>query len=128
MIIGVGVDIVDIRRIDNLLQKFQDRFTKRIFTPKEVDYCFSKSNPSSYLAKMFSIKEAAIKAISDTKNLAWHDMEISHDANGKPLMTLSGNALRNLQKKTTNFNIQISTSDEVNYAIGFVIIESLAIQ
>lgn len=125
MIIGVGVDIVDIRRIDHLLQKFQDHFIKKIFTQNEAKYCLSKKNPSNYFSKMFSIKEATIKAISDAEDLSWHDMEISHNKDGKPIMSLSGNALRNLKKKTANFNIQISTSDEKNYSIGFAIIESL---
>lgn len=125
MIIGVGVDIVDIRRIDAILQKLQPQFIRKIFTQEERDYCLSKSSPASYFAKMFSIKEATIKAISNTSGIAWHDMSISHDANGKPIMTLSGNALQNLQNKSPKFNIQVSTSDEKNYAIGFVIIESV---
>jgi len=125
MIIGVGVDIVDIRRIDNLLQKFQNHFIKKIFTKKEAEYCLSKKNPSNYFAKMFSIKEATIKAISDTDGLTWHNMEISHNNNGKPIMILSGNAMRNLKNKANNFSIHISTSDEKNYAIGFAIIESM---
>ncbi len=124
MIIGVGVDIVDIQRIDHLLQKFQDHFVKKIFTQNEAKYCLSKKNPSNYFSKMFSIKEAVIKAISDAEGLSWHDMEISHNKNGKPIINISGNALRNLKKKASNFNIQISTSDERNYAIGFAIIEA----
>lgn len=125
MIIGVGVDIVDTRRISNLLQKFQDHFIKKIFTKSEAEYCLSKKDPANYFSKMFSIKEATIKAISDVEGLSWHNMEISHNKDGKPIMTLSGNALMNLKKKTQNFNIQISTSDEKNYAIGYVIIESI---
>lgn len=125
MIIGVGVDIVDTRRINTLLQKFQDHFIKKIFTESESKYCLSKKDPANYFSKMFSIKEATIKAISDVKGLSWHDMEISHNKDGKPIMTLSGDALINLKKKTQNFNIQISTSDEKNYAIGYVIIESI---
>ncbi|MDO4974878.1 MAG: holo-ACP synthase [Alphaproteobacteria bacterium] len=125
MIIGVGVDIVDTRRINSLLLKFQNRFIDKIFTQKESEYCLSKKDPSNYFAKMFSIKEATIKAISDSEGMSWHDMEISHNDDGKPIMTLSGNALRNLRKKTQNFNIEISTSDERDYAIGFAIIESV---
>lgn len=125
MIVGVGIDIVDIRRIDSLLLKFQDKFTKKIFTEKEIESCKSRGNPVCSFAKMFSLKEATIKAVSDAKGIAWHDMEITHDENGKPIMTLFGNALRNLQKKTKNFNIQVSVSDEKNYAVAYVIIESI---
>ncbi len=125
MIIGIGVDIVDIRRINHLLQKFQNHFINKVFNRNEAKYCLSKKDPSNYFSKMFSIKEAVIKAISDAEGLSWHDMEIFHNKDGKPIMNLSGNALRNLKKKASNFNIQVSTSDERNYAIGFAIIESI---
>lgn len=125
MIIGVGIDIVDIRRIDALLHKFQDKFIKKIFTEKESERCLAKANRAHSFAKMFSLKEATIKAISDAEGIAWHDMEVSHDENGKPIMTLSGNALKNLQKKTKNFNIQVSVSDEKDYATAYVVIESV---
>lgn len=125
MIIGVGIDIVDISRITSLLQKFGNHFVNKIFTPKEIAFCKSRSSSVSSFAKMFSLKEAMIKALSNAKGLAWHDMEISHDENGKPLMTLSGIALKNLLSKTNNFNIQVSVSDERQYAIAYVIIEDL---
>ena len=125
MIIGVGIDIVDIRRIDSILRKFNEQFLNRIYTETEIRFCYSRSDAVSSLAKMFSLKEAMIKALSDAKGIGWHDMQISHDENGKPIMHLSGKALENLKKKTSNFNIQVSVSDEKKYAIAYVIIESV---
>ncbi len=125
MIIGVGVDIVEIRRIDALLHKFPNRFVTKFFTLKESQYCLSKINSANYFAKMFAIKEATIKAISHVEGVSWHNMEIRHNKEGKPIMVLSGKALENVKQRADNFDIQISTSDEKNYAIGFAIINSL---
>ena len=125
MIIGVGIDIVDVRRIDSILWKFKEQFLNKIYTDAEIRFCYSRSDAVSSLAKVFSLKEATIKALSDAKGIGWHDMQISHDENGKPIMHLSGKALENLKKKTSNFNIQVSVSDEKKYAIAYVIIESV---
>ena len=125
MIIGVGIDIVDVRRIDSILRKFKEQFLNKIYTDAEIRFCYSRSDAVSSLAKMFSLKEATIKALSDAKGIGWHDMQISHDENGKPIMNLSGKALEHLKKKTSNFNIQVSVSDEKKYAIAYVIIESI---
>ena len=125
MIIGVGIDIVDVRRIDSILRKFKEQFLNKIYTDAEIQFCYSRSDAVSSLAKVFSLKEATIKALSDAKGIGWHDMQISHDENGKPIMNLSGKALEHLKKKTSNFNIQVSVSDEKKYAIAYVIIESV---
>lgn len=125
MIIGVGVDIVDIDRIDSLLRKFQNHFLNKIFTKSEIEFCSTRVNAVSSYAKMFSLKEATIKALSDAKGIRWHDMEILHDANGKPTVSLSGVALANVKSKTDKFNLQASVSDEKKYVVAYVIIEGL---
>lgn len=124
MIIGVGIDIVDIERIASLLEKFQEHFLKKIYTEQEIQFCFSGKNVASSLAKMFALKEAMIKALSDAKGIKWHEMEVFHDINGKPLMNLTGKALENLEAKAEKFNIQVSVSDEKKYAVAYVMIET----
>jgi holo-[acyl-carrier protein] synthase len=124
MVIGVGVDIIDIRRIERLIHRHQDRFTKRIFSDREIAFCTGRSRTAASFAKMFSLKEATVKAISDFSGVRWHDMEITHDSFGKPVVSLFGNALKNLKKKAENFLISASVSDEKNYATAFVLIES----
>ncbi|MDR1390915.1 MAG: holo-ACP synthase [Holosporales bacterium] len=124
MIIGVGVDIVDIKRIATLLKKFGNKFEKKFFTNHEVVFCNKRCNPENSFAKLFSLKEATIKAVSNASGITWHDMEVTHDVNGRPIMSLAGNALKNLQKKSENFSIHASVSDEKGYATAFVIIET----
>ena len=74
---------------------------------------------------MYALKEATIKALSDARGVCWHDMEIRHNNDGKPLIVLSGKALENLLKKATNYAIQATASDEKQYAVGYVIIDTL---
>ncbi len=126
MIIGTGVDIVDIRRIDRLFQKFGDHFLNKIFTKSEIAFSKTRKEFVSTLAKIFALKEATVKAISNTNGLKWHDMEVSHDDSGRPLVTLSGQAFSNVSQKSgkcSNFRIHASLSDEKDYAIAFVLIE-----
>ncbi len=125
MIIGVGIDIVDIRRIDSLLQKFGNHFLKKIYTADEVRFCTSRKNIAGSLAKMYALKEATLKAISDVKGIHWHDIEIRHDLNGCPRIELTGNALLNLHRKIETYDIHATTSDEIKYAIAYVVIQSV---
>ena len=125
MIIGVGIDIVDVRRIDALFQKFGAHFLNRIYTDQEIAFWCARNSVANSLAKMYALKEATIKALSDAKGIKWHDMEICHDLNGKPEVKLRGVALENIQKKAKTFSIQASASDEQIYAIAYVLIEGV---
>ena len=124
MIIGLGIDIVDTTRVDSLLRKFGDHFLNKIYTPSEIQFCRSRVDMSNSLAKMFAIKEAAIKALSDAKGIRWHDIEIHHDCYGKPLLGLSGVALKNISSKSKAYSINVSVSDEKKYAAAVVVIET----
>jgi holo-[acyl-carrier protein] synthase len=123
VIIGVGIDILRIPRVSHLISRFPIRFRAKIFTEDEVEFCDSRSDYASSFAKMFALKEATIKAISDTDGIRWRDMEITHDSNGKPIVALNGGALRNVLKKAREFSVSASVSDEREYASAFVIIE-----
>ncbi len=123
MIIGVGIDIVDVRRIDALFRKFGTHFLKKIYTEQEIAFCCSRRDVANSLAKMYALKEATIKALSDAEGIKWHDMEVCHDKNGRPEVKLRGIALENIQSKAKDFSIQASASDEQMYAIAYVLIE-----
>ena len=127
MIIGIGVDILDIKRIERLYHKFGDKFTTKIFTKQEIEFCKKRTRYLESLAKMFSIKEAVIKAISDVSGVFWHDIEVFHDKNGKPFIGLSGKALDNVKIKTqgNDFNFEVSVSDEIPLVCAFAILEML---
>ncbi|MEZ5692156.1 MAG: holo-ACP synthase [Rickettsiales bacterium] len=133
MIIGIGNDLTDIRRIEKLLENFGDKFENKIFTKTERDYANKKTtiiNKAATYAKRFAAKEAFLKAIGSgmRDGLSWHDMEITNDKNGKPELSITGNTLKKLEymtTKNTTINIFLSLSDEYPYAQAFVIIDSV---
>lgn len=119
MIKGIGIDIVELNRIETAIHKHKN-FPKRILTPKEQTI-FSELSPTrqtEFLAGRFAAKEAFAKAIGTGigKSLSWQDVEIIPDKNGKPQITL---------KKTVG-TIHISISHSKQYAVANVIIESPA--
>jgi len=126
MIIGIGTDIVDIGRIQKLLDRHQHHFVDKIFTRKEKEKANSRKNSAAVYAKIFAAKEAFIKALGGSYNMNWHDMEISNNVLGKPLLTLSGNGLLILREQCSGkkHSIHLSLSDEPPYATAYVIIEA----
>lgn len=125
MIIGIGTDITDIRRIKKLLEKSGARFEEKIFTAGERKKARSrKAGMAATYAKRFAAKEACIKALS-TRHIAWHDMEVSNLENGAPTLALKGDALKQLKKLTPRgkkARILLSLSDEYPYALAWVIV------
>jgi holo-[acyl-carrier-protein] synthase len=122
MILGAGIDILDTRRIERLIVKFGSQFERKIFTDAELEFCRRREKSVESLAKMFSIKEAVIKAISDVAGVRWRDIEIFHNDLGKPVIELSGQALAKTLEKSRHFQIEASTSDEPPFVAAFVII------
>ncbi len=137
MILGVGNDLVDIRRIENSLTRFGKRFENRIFTPAEQQYARRNKNAdiravASTYAKRFAAKEACYKAlnIARNNNISWQDIEVIKNASGTPEIKLSGAALTQLQKITPanmQAKIFVSLSDEYPYAQSYIIIDSVQI-
>lgn len=126
MIVGVGVDILDSRRIARLFDKFPDRFVRKIFTSKERDFLEKRRLDVAAMAKMFAMKEAVIKAVSDVSGIFWHDIEIGHDDNGKPFVELGNVALKKAVKRAASreFKFEVSVSDESPYVCAFVVFEA----
>ncbi|CUS77657.1 holo-[acyl-carrier protein] synthase [Candidatus Kryptonium thompsonii] len=121
MIMGVGVDIVEIERFKNLTERWGEHFLKKIFTQREIDYCLSKKNKYQHLAGRFAAKEAISKAISTGWSgiFKWKDVEILNDEYGKPEVILY-NQLK-AQFESCSFHISISHS--LNYAVAFAVVE-----
>ena len=86
MIIGVGIDIIEVERIRASHDKFGERFLKRILRPEEIAYCFSHAQPAPFLAARFSAKEAISKAFGTGigRQLGWQDMEVRRKESGQP--------------------------------------------
>lgn len=126
-IIGLGNDMVDIRRIEKSMNKYNGRFTRRIFTPSEIKYCSSKGKPASSFAKRFAAKEAFVKALGTgiAKGVSWQDINIVNDDLGKPSLEIRGTALKIIKKLIPvdmEYQLDVSLTDEYPYAQAVVII------
>jgi holo-[acyl-carrier protein] synthase len=130
MIIGLGSDLADIRRVEKSLERFGDRFTHRVFTELERQRSDRKSDPAASYAKRFAAKEACAKALGTGIRHAvfWRDMGVANLPSGQPTMALTGGALKRLQAITPAGHrsvIHLSLTDDHPYAQAFVIIEAL---
>lgn len=92
MIVSVGVDAVEIDRIQALLERSGERFERRVFTPAESDYCLSRQRPAESFAARFAAKEAVMKCLGTgwTEGTAFHEIEVMRSAAGEPSIALAG--------------------------------------
>ena len=125
MIIGIGIDLVDITRIKIIIKK-NSNFLKKIFTKNEILYCGKKKTSSNCFAKRFAAKEAFVKAIGEgfRDNINFINIEIKNSKKGKPFIYLSKKIISKIKKKLkiNNLYIYLSISDEKKYAIANVVI------
>lgn len=123
MVEGLGVDIVEIKRIEIALKKWGDSFLKRIFTDREIKYANERKTCYQHFAARFAAKEAVYKAFGGDNglNVEWKNIEILNEKNGKPLVELHDKALL-LKKKQHIKKIIISLSHTKNYAVGTAIL------
>jgi holo-[acyl-carrier protein] synthase len=124
MILGIGTDIVRIKRIEKALAK-SDALAKRILRPAEWQEFEACGDKARYLAKKFASKEAVVKAIGSGigNGFSWQHIEIEHDKLGKPIIQAIG-AFKQWCEQHNVSNIQISIADEKKYATAFVVIEA----
>ncbi len=117
--ICIGNDIVNVLRIESIIDKYGKIFLKKIFSKKEITYCSSKKNPNIHFSGKFSAKEAVIKAIGHfdpSCKIFFKDIEILNDENSRPFVNLKKDSLESL-----NVKITISHTDE--YASSFALIQ-----
>ena len=124
MIVGTGVDISEVDRIEAAVKRFGDRFLKRVFTPAEVRYCMGKPNTAERLAARFAAKEAGMKAIGTglRHGVTWHDVEVLRLPGQRPVLEFHGKAAEfavRLGCKRTH----LSLSHTKEQAIAYVILE-----
>src|SRR5881227_1086509 len=102
MILGIGSDMIDIRRIEQASERFGDRFLERIFTDAERRKCERRANRSASYARRFAAKEACSKALGTgfRNGVFWRDFGVTNLASGQPCMQLTGGALRRLEEIT----------------------------
>ncbi|MBU2497902.1 MAG: holo-ACP synthase [Proteobacteria bacterium] len=124
MIYGIGVDLVDIRRIEKALERWGDRFVKRVFTETEAQACLKKPYPPSPFALRFAAKEAFSKALGlgMRRGLRWRDIEVFHSPGGRPGLKLQG-ASSDICQKHKISRLHLSLSDDGRYGVAMVILE-----
>ncbi|MDD5255816.1 MAG: holo-ACP synthase [Candidatus Omnitrophica bacterium] len=114
MIVGTGVDITEVKRLKQAVERWGDAFLTRVFTQRELENARGRTSLYQHLAGRFAAKEAVFKALGDSA-LGWKDLQILNDAEGKPCCTL-------LNKKAADFMIYVSISHVKNYAVANAIV------
>ncbi|MFA5878788.1 MAG: holo-ACP synthase [Candidatus Margulisiibacteriota bacterium] len=109
----IGIDIVEIRRIQKMLDTYQEKFTKKIFTDYEINYCESFRNRAERYAARFALKEAVAKVIKTGPSFFWLDIEVRNEKSGAPYVQLSDRL-----KEIFPYQIEVSLSHGQDYAVG----------
>jgi holo-[acyl-carrier protein] synthase len=123
VITGIGVDILEINRMQKSVARFGDRILNRIFTDREIVYCRQKFNMYQHLAARFAAKEALSKAISTglRGEFSWKDIEVVNDELGKPDFKLHGP----LREKLSGHAVMLSLSHSETHVVAMVIMEGM---
>ena len=124
MIVGTGIDIAEVPRIREAIERHGERFLKRIFTESEIQYCESKANRVERYAARFAAKEAGMKAIGTGWNhgVRWRDIEVARKPGGRPTLLLHGKAAE-FAAKLGATNIALSLTHTAEQAFAQVILE-----
>ncbi len=124
MIVGTGVDLAEVPRIEASIARFGRRFIERIFTPREIAYVERKANRGERYAARFAAKEAGMKAIGTgwRRGVRWHDFEVANLPSGKPTLRLDGVAAE-VARGLGVRNISLSLTHTREYGMAHVILE-----
>jgi len=124
MILGIGIDIIEVARVQASHERFGERFLNRLLLADEIAYCLSHKNPAPFLAARFAAKEAISKAFGTGigASLGWQDMEIRRKDSGEPFVILHGKG-KKLFKSRRVKNLLISLSHTANYAAATAVLE-----
>ena len=127
MILGVGTDLLDIRRLERTLERWGERFCQRVYTDLERSRCDGHVNRAARYAQRYAAKEACAKALGTgfRQGVAWRDMEIDNLRSGKPFVCLSGGAAHRLRALTPaglSPAVELSLTDEYPFAHAIVVI------
>lgn len=125
MILGTGIDIIEVTRIEASHQKFGERFLQRILKPAEIAYCLSHKRPAPFLAVRFAAKEAISKAFGTGigRQLGWQDMEVGRKESGEPFVILHEGGQRLMTERGGRI-VHLSLSHTEHYATAMAILES----
>ncbi|MFA6321466.1 MAG: holo-ACP synthase [Candidatus Omnitrophota bacterium] len=123
MIFGAGVDIVEVFRMRDAIDKWGDNFLKKVFTDKEIEYSSSKRFACQHFAARFAAKEAVIKAFGEPRKfpIRWTEVEVLNDGEGKPMIKFYRDAQKLKEIKKID-KVILSMSHSKNYAVANVIL------
>ena len=124
MIAGIGIDLVEVPRMQKILRRWGDRFTARVYTPEEIAYCRGKALPAIHFAARFAAKEAGMKAIGTgwRRGVRWRDFEVANLPTGKPTLRLHGKAADFAERLGVR-SIALSLTHTSGMALAHVILE-----
>ena len=124
MILGIGIDIIEIARITASLEKFGERFGERILLPDEMAYCLSHRHPAPFVAARFAAKEAISKAFGTGigEQLGWRDMQICRKESGEPFVVLHGKGKELFESRKAR-QLLVSISHTEHYAAVTAVLE-----
>ena len=130
MIIGIGTDLCDIRRIEKALKRFGDRFVARLYVDSEIAKAERRRSPAASYAQSFAAKEACAKALGTgfRQGVFWRDMVVANRPGGQPYMILSGGARERLEKLVPSgmeARVDVSQADEYPMAHAMVVISAV---
>jgi holo-[acyl-carrier protein] synthase len=128
MIFGIGIDTIEVLRIEKTIAQYGDQFLHRIYTKDEIAYCNWRKFSSEHFAARFAAKEAFAKAIGTgiRQGFIWKEVEVTKEYSGKPSITLQGSMIEKVKKMVgSEYQIQISLTHTKNIAEAMVIIEKL---
>jgi len=123
MIDAVGVDIADVKRVKNALERWGERFVTRTFSSREAEYCRRHRDEALRFAARFAAKEAFIKCIGSARGIHWNEIELLNDRSGKPHFHLSDSIRKKLEKKEIK-KIHVSVTHTAEYAVALVVFEA----
>ena len=125
MILGIGIDIIEVSRIRSSHERFGERFLQRILRPDEIAYCLSHKFPAPHVAARFAAKEAVSKAFGTGigRQLGWQDMEVTRKESGEPILVLYEGGRMLLEQRQAK-RVQISLSHTETYAAAVAILET----
>ncbi len=113
MILGIGIDSIQVARIRRAAKRWGKGFLRRLFTEAELEYCFSHANPYPSLAARFAAKEALLKALGEPYRWKWHHMEVRRADSGKPSLNLKSKAASFARRrKVGSFHVSLTHDSE----------------
>lgn len=125
-VVGIGMDIARISRIQQSVERYQQRFLRRIYHPDETETAFRRKQWAEYLAACFAAKEATLKALGDFpgRGIEWREIQVAHELTGKPRLIISGKARILCDEKGVT-HTHLTLTHDGDYALAQVLLEWL---